>query len=1484
MDQSHGNGMGEWDPNSFTGPWDHQFTDPNLTFDPNHGQDHTAYHNPDSYAGGAQHLGAQISGPDSQPSLYRPFEYFTSGDVWSGPGPTATSANAQYAHDSSISQGYYADHQPSNDAGQTVGSRFVLDVPHGNEFPAHLHASDGREASTHPFNGGAVNQPNPASGYIQGTVPQWSRVQAPAPVYVPNREYENPLASSQSMALQSAGSQGSPSPYPVAHGPVTGGLQNYHIEPHQQINVQQPQPHTQPHPQYHPMANGQQLQGRTSAAQPPAPARTASPRAVSQPTAQSPMTSQPMLQHPVVQAHPIQAPLAQASLAQHQVFQQTAVPVERNNGSALKRQPMFEESKVLAKKPKLNAAPVNAGSPLVPEEPAAKPVAIVENTSLLTEGRARQGGTWTGVPHLVIGASPVKLNAKAPTKRYVVISARGDRDPLFPYLPRGWTPAESLGNHASAYQAAKVELDRQRADTRLEIELRRGGNEIPIEWWKKLPKAKGGTEAEPKRTDPPPEPVNTAIKAFESLRIHPSHKMNRQVLLFSYEDYFPLLVEKAAGVRNAPAFDRIVAVVQAKTKDPSTFSASEFNALRLELQPVIEQLETAIIEGFKAADPSVLRKLGDSSILPVRLVNILIRLINIGDANTTLSKAILRLFSTFTNVKRSQLSGWKFHSTKTKLEAQGDTEVKDLINVIFANAEKNDDKDIPAPTKKKREMAPEAKKLVKLPGGKAVATAPGAPKRAREEDSNGDGRINKRPTTEASSSAPPGGARPSSIAGRPTTTAVKAPVVKGSIGLAQANTTQPPKPRSSLLLPGKIRPVSKPIAKPETAKTEGPKAPARSDFAPKIFTKPEATKPPASRAQPSQTVLQALDAAKASKPRAPEPPQPSKSKFAALLEEISEPKKVIAPRPPPIAATPIDETPEQKKRRLRIEERRRLNLRVTFKSEDRLVEVREFTRDPEEIGGEHGTRDNKSDRDRLEGMALKKSHAGELKPWDEPFAIDFAGDDDNITEAKRTECFVTRGGHKAFRTEQQKYMEDREARELMVVYTDVADIPFTPKSPSYEPALLVGNSAAGGISLPATPECEEIHQRARDRVQLGPWRAKHEAQNRLKAQASPGYADFTKAMQSINSIANTYTGHPTPMQGVESQPVSAEARDEMTYRLLASDGAKNWKDPDPYDAARPKTVRRHDYADPAVQKSADFIEDIVAKMRQLQPVPSQLSQPSALGPFAPQPAAVLPTTAPLQATQQASAAPDYRAAWAQYYAQQAQQQQQQAAWYAQQAQPVQQPQQPTQDATNQLSAILSALGNTAAAVPQPQYTAPDTANQLQALMAALQQPQQAAPAPAPAPADSQNAEYLLSLMQWASAQGGAAAPAANQTVGSGSAAYGQSSYGASHQERDGYGAPHQERDGFGASHQERDGFGGSDSRDRHNARGVGSGSGGDRNGPWGSKNSSQTQPQLQADVPEHLRGINRSLIGTKQCTFWARGQCAKGDKCTFRHD
>jgi len=55
-------------------------------------------------------------------------------------------------------------------------------------------------------------------------------------------------------------------------------------------------------------------------------------------------------------------------------------------------------------------------------------------------------------------------------------------------------------------------------------------------------------------------------------------------------------------------------------------------------------------------------------------------------------------------------------------------------------------------------------------------------------------------------------------------------------------------------------------------------------------------------------------------------------------------------------------------------------------------------------------------------------------------------------------------------------------------------------------------------------------------------------------------------------------------------------------------------------------------------------------------------------------------------------------------------------------------------------------------------------------------------------------------------------------------------------------------------------------------------------GGSGSRSRSAFSKPSPDDVPEHLRGINQRLVGTKPCSFYAQGRCAKGDKCTFRHD
>ncbi len=990
-----------------------------------------------------------------------------------------------------------------------------------------------------------------------------------------------------------------------------------------------------------------------------------------------------------------------------------------------------------------------------------------------------------------------------------------------------------------------------------------------------------------------------------------------------------------------PAYETLRTSAGRKAKD---LSPAQLESLRKELASHTLQLEVAIAAGLETADPSVLRKLGETrvekSLLPVRFLNILIRFANANSVFHDLPffRTVARLLTHFTDLRPSQLESWKFGPIAKRIEALGDAELTGLLATVMTNAQKNVDKDSPIPTggAKDTSSGTEPKKT----SAKTSSTSSGV-KRAREEDANGDTRSNKKVATASSTSTTPSTSKATSVGSKPAPTSAKATVAKPATTSAVA--TSQPKPRSSLLLPGKIaRPPVKPSQKAEPPKVETQKSSVKPDTA---------TKTPTAKTDVSKTVPpKAQQSSAASQAKAPEPPQ-FESRFGALMADIEKPKTIKAPvAPPPVQppAAPVDpnETEEQKKRRLRKEERRRLGLRVVFKSGDRLTEIREFTRDPEEIQFSM-TRDARSDNmNKMEGMALKKGKAGEIRDWDEPTPIDFSTRDETKI---RGEAYVTRGGHKTFRTEQQDFMEDRELKELMVVYTDPSDIPPTPKSPTYEPSLPETGTVSSLPSPeddptdPKNPAYEEIRQRWKDGSRMPLWQVAESARRRLQMKSNPDYNKFTATLKSLNSIADSYSAPTIPSAStvivpaapvaipsvitVQSDisgtfeayydPATAAERDQRTYELLRSDKAKNWVDPDPHDPAKPKASNlRHGTDDPKLQHALDCIERVVMSLgypkREAEAKKAILAeQPASQAPVA-QPISQPPAAAPQPAPQ----AQDHSAAWAQYYAQQGQHQQ--ATWYAQQSadytqatnpylpsQPTQTPgqqQQQAADANSQVSALLAAIANPASAsqqythtqygqqqpfssAAQPQPPAVTDPSQIQALMAALANTGQ--PQAQQAAAPTADPQYLMSLLQWASSQGANAAPAAqygqDQSQASGAQAQqGYGSYGQGYDQssrqdqRDGYGG--QGYGGYGVSdnrdrererdrdrdRSDRDRDGG---RDRHNSRGGG-------NANWGSKN----------DVPEHLRGINRSLIGTKQCTFYARGQCAKGDKCTFRHD
>ncbi|KAL8725558.1 MAG: hypothetical protein Q9166_007281 [cf. Caloplaca sp. 2 TL-2023] len=155
------------------------------------------------------------------------------------------------------------------------------------------------------------------------------------------------------------------------------------------------------------------------------------------------------------------------------------------------------------------------------------------------------------------------------------------------------------------------------------------------------------------------------------------------------------------------------------------------------------------------------------------------------------------------------------------------------------------------------------------------------------------------------------------------------------------------------------------------------------------------------------------------------------------------------------------ETAEERKKRLRKEDRRRL--RVSFKPEDSLVQVRIFEHHPdEEIGhndsmvrdandikGEgqmlkmHRERDvmdeDEDGGDGGEGVAVEEN----LRAWTSPSFVDFS----EIPPEEHERNFSARGGKKQALSEEKAVQEQREMTTLMVIYTSKSDIPPSPREP-----------------------------------------------------------------------------------------------------------------------------------------------------------------------------------------------------------------------------------------------------------------------------------------------------------------------------------------------------------------------------------------------------------------------------------------------------
>lgn len=935
-------------------------------------------------------------------------------------------------------------------------------------------------------------------------------------------------------------------------------------------------------------------------------------------------------------------------------------------------------------------------------------------------------------------------------------------------------------------------------------------------------------------------------------------------------------------------------------------TAADEAALKEQISKKLDTVHRVVAAANAWGDPQVVANLGGNQKLISDFVSCLIYANNTGDHNGQLPKDVLRLMAQITTIDREFLmDSLQFAKIGKRFESKGDAEVKGFVKAIKENAKtKEENAKLPG-SGDERTSTPDTNPTLKMSNstdGKATSSAELAKKkatstvgtrapstsssikRARDEESDTKAvkRIAAEPTNPQNSQ--PGGK-----------------VVPSKVVVAAPNTSGT-KLFGSGMLGGKTKTLTKPTSKPVAVKVEGTKIEAPN-------TKIDAKKEPAKPAK--------LDVTKGKKTEPVKMEASTASKLGgigALLDEISnsKPKPIARATPDRDAKVDKDETPEEKARRLRKEKRR--HLRVTWKEGEALTEIREFHKDVDEDEGRASNMIRDARDDRSEGMQLRKANQAQFEDededepseeWSPPTAIDFSA----ISQDQRNKNSVVRGGLVKFETEQQKLIAEREKTELMVVYTDPTDIPPTPKSPHTSSEEDTDMQTGTVYNLAQDdPKVAEVNLRWAEAGSRGLSWARLTAVRRAQKGQSATLSDVanmpSQVQPSVNSTVSTSQARPT---------LSPE---EQILVLLTSERIKNYTDPDPYDPAHPKTQRRHDYADPELQRAVDDVENLVELMKgkpyppteppewmkndtsrtaewwqgynkdkqraEQQAQQQQIVQAAQAAPPVPIPQREVPTQAAVPTphqTPQAVVDPNL-AAWMalaqlQQHAQaqpnayaQAYRDAYSAAYQNMQPQLPQQQMVPAQVAEDPNAKLQAALATLSAVTTTPNQQQPvlqqnSSDPEIQALLTSLaqtaaQQPAQTYPAQsaqfqAPAPNDPNMLAYIMAL-------------AANQTPGQSE----QQALLQQQQMLNNNGSDHQRDDSRERSSRKRERDPEEDHDGMHPAR--------------REKTRGHNKGARGGDIPPHLRGINRDKIGTKPCTFWAKGQCQKGEQCTFRHD
>ncbi|KAG6004968.1 hypothetical protein E4U21_000591 [Claviceps maximensis] len=1088
------------------------------------------------------------------------------------------------------------------------------------------------------------------------------------------------------------------------------------------------------------------------------------------------------------------------------------------------------------------------------------PVPSVEEAKLIANFKKRNKTTQTkypsirGLPHLLYEGT-VKLPAPKSYDKLAPLVALPPRSgqPIIPEL--GYAlPCEVQGRFTSQYRPsveksgfderrdeAKTLLDEYDQSMRILGKRQPKYTEYPHalkeqlksdEASKNKAEKKAKKSLEDERQKPlrpatrPTDPVEAAAwDAIEFVHVDQATPRTSSLIAGRVQQAGDLLIKLRTDM-NRSKLDLDQAI---KNKQSSNVIAKKKN----DAEQKKEALYRALDATLEHADDAVLDNLGGHQKLILSLVNSLISSIKANDFSGKLPKIVLELFTHF-RVTKKIVETTNFDTVRKRFEDKGDDEVKDLIREISAKI-------------KKFQKATEADTATGYTGTSAAGRAKSgvkqtlstdgtvSAKRGRDDDS--DTRTVKKIVVEAGSNSLSKKLAQPKISSQPT---MKSGPTAKSV--------------SSSVLPGKTRPLAKPVAKIESLVVDISNASADDKI------KVESKKVMAPTRTSSEGKVASNKSSSSSTSGA-------LSGIASLLDSINSKKpEAVSASSKESKVSDSSETPVQRAKRLRKEARRKL--RVSWKPEEELVQVKVFQKDDGEDEGRDVNMIRDAADDRSEGMVLKqRADVDEddddddipYQPWFSPNAIDFSP----LSIDVRNKSYVTRGGNVTFSTEEQRLMAEREQRELMAIYTAVDDIPASPRSPPPEQAIRQTAKPRAGYIPTDDAKFEELQLRWREEQNMGVDRALSTALGRIEAKNNPstkldsilgrlkGVPNHSNNSHQVAAASSSYSSPPHDQFAYHRFPFGVgPSGEEQVFACLQADKIRSWRDPNPILA---DPARSYHYGDKNLQMIGNHIES-VAKLLASKPYPAtnpphwlthdeERVREWWLG-YNKEVAAKQRKLDEERARAEAEANTLRMVAAATAGGQPAGQGQQQdwSAYYQQQ-----------QQSYAPYLALLRQM--TGGQTPQPPVLAeghhsqpgqiPDT--QLQSILAAINQPPQQQQLTSQGanvnslsnlhPNDSSYQQLLLLAQMTQGQQGQPPPPPPPPPLAA---------------------ATSQSLD------RERD-------RDRDWDRGDYR----DRDGKDGRKK--------KATLPPH-KPANKALIGTKACTFWQQGKCARGDKCTFRHD